>query len=289
MKIAFARPVRIVGLACGFVLALSAFHHAGSAQPPQIGLAPVHVLRNPNGTVAHGLRLQTLSGNWSGYAVRHWQTNARYTSAQASWTVPSVTYFPGFSLEDSATWVGIGGMCTDQQCDDTDHTLIQVVTVQKATASGVAYAAKYEMIPHPPVTIPVAIAPGDRVSAQVQCVAHCTSTSSKQSWALSFTDETTGAAWGPQIFTYASAELSAEWIEEAPSSEGGVLPLADFATATLNPEFGANGQTPSLTVSANGIEMRDPYGQWANPSDPNGAFNVCWDAADPAGTACPTP
>lgn len=251
--------------------------------------APIEVRRNPDGSVARNSEYEILSRNWSGYILRNWQTGQHYTSASASWTVPAVTWFPGYSLESSATWVGIGGACKDQQCDEKDNTLIQVVTAQRATASGSQYVAKYEMLPNAPVTIPITISPGDVVSAAVDCVSQCKN--SKQNWALNITDETTGQSWGPQTFRYSSAELSAEWIEEAPSSSSGILPLANFSIAKIGPQFAANGQTPSLSLSANGLEMKDPYGQWANPSDiatSASLFNICWYDADPT-TTCPAP
>ncbi len=191
---------------------------------------------------------------------------------------------------------GVFGACADDSyltqavCDDKDHTLIQVVTARRATPTDTEYVAKYEMLPNPPVTIPIPISPGDRISGAVQCVANCASAT--QTWTLSMIDETTGYSW-EQTVTYASRELSAEWIEEAPSASGGILPLADFDMAMLGPHLEANGKVPKLTLSENGFEMGDPYGQWANPSDAergqNGEFNVCWYDANPAGTDCLVP
>ncbi|HJU16998.1 MAG TPA: G1 family glutamic endopeptidase [Stellaceae bacterium] len=294
MQIAFARLVRVVGLVGAAAAAVLPAFSSGAAEQPDpsrsreqdIRLAPIQVNRNPDGTIAQGPQFRWLSKNWSGYIVQYWQTGERSTSVEASWTVPAVTYHPGFSREASAIWVGIGGMCADQQCDAKDQTLIQIVTVHKATASGTKYEAKYEMIPDRPVTIPIPIKAGDRVTATLHCVAHCASAA--QSWALSMTDDTTGAAWGPLTFKYGSSELSAEWIMEAPSSSGGVLPLADFGAAALGPDLGVNGRTPSLTSAANGIAMKTPYGQWASPSASDGqGFRVCWYDADPGNAVCP--
>jgi hypothetical protein len=92
-----------------------------------------------------------------------------------------------------------------------------------------------------------------------------------------------------QTFTYASSMLSAEWIEEAPY-QGGVLPLADFATASFSATGGVNnGQTPSLVLSANGIEMKDAWGQTSAPSSATGLanFDACWGYTTFA--SCPTP
>jgi hypothetical protein len=89
---------------------------------------------------------------------------------------------------------------------------------------------------------------------------------------------TTNQTWSLTV-SYGSSLASAEWIEEAPYSNG-VLPLADFGVANFL--AGAADSTtdglPGLTLSANGIQMTDPWGQTANPSSTNGSdgFNVCW-------------
>jgi hypothetical protein len=92
----------------------------------------------------------------------------------------------------------------------------------------------------------------------------------------------------PKTFTYGSSILSAEWIEEAPYYND-ILPLADFGTAGFRATYGANGRPPSLSLSANGIQIEDPWGQTARPS-PAGTlvnFNVCWGYQ--TYTACPLP
>jgi hypothetical protein len=76
--------------------------------------------------------------------------------------------------------------------------------------------------------------------------------------------------------------MSPEWIQEAPSSSAGVLPLADFVTATFRPTVNAAGSPPDFP--ANGTDvilMVDPYGETSSPSpaktSPNlDAFTTCW-------------
>lgn len=317
MKTGFARPARVGGIACAVAaVALPALFTASaeegavlsSTKRPEIHFTPVHIKRNPDGSPKRSPQSAVITKNWSGYIVRGFQTGELYTSASANWTVPTVTYYqnnPGFALESSASWVGIGGACADASyltqavCDDKDRTLIQVVTAQKATPTGTEYVAKYEMLPAPAVTIPITINPGDRIAASVQCIANCSNPATildptqTQTWTLSLSNETTGSGW-QQIVTYASRELSAEWIEEAPTQTGvGILPLAYFDIANFGPHLEANGKVPKLSVSENGFEMQNPYGLWANPSDAergqNGEFNVCWYNADPSGTDCLVP
>ena len=240
----------------------------------QVTHAPVQVRRLSDGSLERGLRNETVTSNWSGYAVANFQTNAAYTSALATWTVPTVVHFSRFHNEDSATWVGIGGFCENASCTSVDNTLIQLGTAQNATFRGTSYYAWYEMLPNGPNQIPLAIRPGDSITATLACTAPCP-LNSPQTWTLSMRNATTGLSWQGN-FTYASSQLSAEWIEEAPSSFAGILPLADYKMVSFLP-ITANGSMPSLTLDANGIQMKDPWGQTSNPSDPTSyPPATCW-------------
>jgi hypothetical protein len=77
------------------------------------------------------------------------------------------------------------------------------------------------------------------------------------------TNETSGMSWSND-FTYASSNLSAEWIEEAPSGRSGILPLADYGTSTFDQSM-TNGDSANLTL-ADTIVMRDPHGESSNVS-----------------------
>jgi hypothetical protein len=240
---------------------------------------PIDVKRRDDGSLVRGTHNEFVTSNWSGYAIGDYQTATKYTSAQATWVVPSVTFGetkPGAAEEYSATWVGIGGFCMNAMCTKVDQTLIQLGTSQYVSSSGsTSYFAWYEMLPRYPVNIGLAVGPGNKITASLQCVSACSAR--RQSWKLSMTNNSTGEAWS-QTFIYSSSLASADWIEEAPYS-GGVLPLANFNVVGIAPYFGAgNSATPaSLSLSANGIQMSDPSGQTSNPSstDANG-FNVCW-------------
>jgi hypothetical protein len=235
---------------------------------------PIQPHRNDDGSLKRGARNEISTSNWSGYAVAHFETGQTYLSATATWTVPAVTFQPdasGSTAEYSSTWVGIGGFCENALCTKADRSLIQLGTEQDVSSGGVTqYYAWYEMLPQFPVQIPVAINPGDNITASLQCVSACTS--KKQNWMLSMVNSTTGRQWS-QTFAYGSSRLSAVWIEEAPYS-GGVLPLADFGTIGIDP----GSVIGSLSLQTNGIQMVDPWGQTAIPSSPGGfAFNVCWE------------
>jgi len=246
---------------------------------------PMRPWRDANGNLMHGDRHESETGNWAGYFVANYQTGQSYGAAQGSWTIPAVSFVGSGSRTNnqqlSATWVGIGGTCTDANCDGAgDSTLIQLGTEQDAYHIGSAnYYAWYEMLPGNSVTIPNPVQPGDRINASLQCTATCSSTT--QTWTLSMTDYTAGWTWS-QTVSYASPMLSAEWIEEATSSCTGsnctVEPLADFGQLTINPGT-ANGTNPFLSLDQNGIQLvEDKSIQTAAPSAPTAGdgFTVCW-------------
>lgn len=283
----------VLGTSGGVAAAASAKH------------GPIHLRRNPNGTLTRGLRNQLISGNWSGYALAGYQTNSSYTSASMTWTVPTVTFGQSTdstsSVQYSANWVGIGGFCENATCTQVDNTLIQLGTQQVVSSTGqTSYGAWYETLPSPENAINTRkypVMPGDSVTATLQCTSCSTIAGpvfapgnggghsgksgggggSGQSWVLTMTDNTAGWTWSKNV-TYNSSLTSAEWIEEAPSSSGGILPLADFGTAQFQGANQANGALASLDLSTNGIEMADPWGQWALPSDAGGysTFDVCY-------------
>lgn len=276
-----------LGVGCGAALVLAAtlsmtaLSSAAEQRtaPPRLKHAPIHVHRNPDGSPERGLRNQFVSSNWSGYVVANYQTGLKYTSAQMAWVVPSVSYGESTdttsSTEYSANWVGIGGFCTNRLCTRGDNTLIQLGTEQDVSPSGVAnYYAWYEILPQAetPLGPGYPVHPGDVITASLSCNQPCSSR--KQSWTLSMHDESAGWSWSKQL-SYGSMLLSAEWIEEAPY-DGGILPLADFGAADFPGSNLTNGSAPPVS-SANAIQMKDSWGQWANPSVvtvPN--FNVCW-------------
>jgi peptidase A4-like protein len=270
------RVAALTILAAGLVTAA-----ARAEQPNEPSLrshGPIEVHRLDDGSLARGPHNEFMTSNWSGYAIGQYQSGHAFTSAQATWTVPTVTFGAtqsGTNEEYSATWVGIGGFCMNALCTRVDRTLIQLGTSQYiASSNATSYFAWYEMLPQAPVTITaITVHPGDQVTASLQCVNPCSQ--KKQTWQLSMTNITTGQSWS-QNFPYSSSLASADWIEEAPSSNG-VLPLADFNVVGVAPSLSNVSAWNSLTLSANGIQMSDPWGQTASPSstDPNG-LNICW-------------
>ena len=184
-----------------------------------------------------------LSTNWSGYAV---EANAgSVTSVSASWVVPAVT---GTGNGYSAAWVGIDGL--------TSRSVEQIGTSSEVHGSTPLYYAWFEMYPAPAVAVNLPVHPGDSVSARVSYASGA--------FTLEITD-------GTQTFSTTRSDpsaqrSSAEWIQEAPSSASGVLPLANFGTigfsraqATIDRKTGPiDNSTPSTRVAA--ITMVSPSG-----------------------------
>jgi len=286
------------------------------------GLAPVQharvwVHRNDDGTLKHGVRNEVETSNWSGYAVANYATKTIYSAAEGSWSVPKASYalppsvchvyqFGTFSFqycsgsrpqwEYSSSWVGIGGYCENANCTSVDNTLIQLGTEQDAS-SGFAtqYYAWIEMLPNYPLVVSPSypncnalscaypVKPGDAITASLTCQSNC-SPGQEQSWLLTMKDTTQNWTFKTTV-SYQSSLLSAVWIQEAPSSSSGVLPLAQFTTATFNPQDNSSSSPnfpnvqPGATTS-DAILMVDPYGETSNPSMADAGkldtFNACW-------------
>jgi hypothetical protein len=291
-------PARLRSPACsaGFALVLAAGLAASFLSPPRPSAAPrhgpIHIRRNPDGSLERGLRHEWISNNWAGYELAYFQTGQRYARVRMSWVVPAVSYGPSTdstaSAQYSASWVGIGGFCENSVCFRADKTLIQLGTEQDVAPDGTTqYYAWYEMLPQPENPLPAryGVGPGDVMIASLVCVRQCSAAT--QIWQLTMTDQTRAWTWSRRV-RYGSSMLSAEWIEEAPY-DGGILPLADFGAAGFAATSGANGLPPSLSPSANAIQIKDPWGQTANPSAPDvlADFNICWGYQSFAN--CPTP
>jgi hypothetical protein len=268
----------------------------------------VRVVRNDDGTLKFGPSNQLETANWSGYAVVNSATGVFYTSAQASWKVPTVSYVAPppvchvvhvFSstqevcsssdvpIEYSSSWVGIGGFCESQNCTIADNTLIQIGTEQDVLENGsIQYYAWAETLPNRPIMLSAiypkcnslscayAVKPGDAITASLTCTTSDCSPGQTQSWLLTMTNATQKWTFSTTI-SYASTLLSAEWIEEAPSSPAGILPLADFVSASFD------GSTPSGSNKPQSISMVNPYGETSAPSAgvdsaSSYTFETCW-------------
>ena len=220
--------------------------------------APIQLLRDRDGNPVADVTGALESPNWSGYILAKFQTGQKYKAITATWTVPDVV-FQGVDAS-SAEWVGIGGFCKNAKCNkqkDVDKTLIQLGTAQEAFGtSDLQYFAWYEMLPLCSHHDPARSEPRRRHHRIADLRGKC---KGNASWTLSFTNETTSDTFSKTV-KYKSPNLSAEWIEEAPVSGDGVVPLADYDTATFS-NGTVNGDTADLS---NADQRRDAESQRAD-------------------------
>jgi hypothetical protein len=154
----------------------------------------------------------TTSTNWSGYAVN--TAAGAVKAVSGSWVIPTVS---GTSTAYSSDWVGIDGF--------SSSTVEQIGTDSDIVNGTPQYYAWYEMYPNVSVNIPMTIRAGDTVSASVAY--------GSAGFTLSLTDVTTGKSYTTTQTISGALRSSAEWVVEAPSSNFGILPLANFGKVTL--------------------------------------------------------
>lgn len=228
-----------------------------------VGVLATAVALSATGGATSGMRHDRMhrisnstSTNWSGYAV----TGSRYTSVSAAWTEPSVTC--SGTTAYSSFWVGLDG--------DTSNTVEQTGTDADCSGSTPQYYAWYEMYPKFPTNLRNPVQPGDHLTATV-------TTDGNGRFTLTLSDTTRGWTNSTSARLKSAKLASAEVIAEAPSSSGGVLPLANFGTVGFS---GAKANGATLTSSSPGIDpitMQSGSIVKAQPSSiSNGAFSVTW-------------
>lgn len=203
------------------------------------------------------------STNWSGYAA----LGNNVTDARGSWIVPTVSC-PGGNTY-SSTWLGIDGY--------NSSTVEQIGTEQDCLGSVPRYYAWYEMYPKFSKTTGLLVNPGDVISARVSYLGN-------GNFQLTLTDQTTGTGFTKTAKNPSARRTSAEWIEEAPSSSGSVLLLANFGVvnltasqATINGSTGsingASGKFDAITmVNSSSTIKAQPSGLSADGS----SFSISW-------------
>src|SRR5438876_35528 len=241
-------------------IVLSFLMTASALPVPQLTLAPR----------AHDGSFQ--STNWSGYAVTG--ASGSVSDAKGSWTVPAIQGTCPSTNQYSSFWVGIDGF--------SSGTVEQTGTDSDCQNGVPTYYAWFEFFPHPLFLINgLTITPGDHMTAEANFNGRFT---------VTITDTTTGVSFSTSAKVHSAQRSSAEWIAEAPSSSGGVLPLADFGTvsfsadtATLNGgtgtigSFGSNVQVITM-VSNSGAVKAQP----SSLSGTNGdSFSVMWKSSRP--------
>jgi hypothetical protein len=181
------------------------------------------------------------SYNWSGYAATNETGTVTYVAG--TWTVPTVSASENNQAQYSAIWVGIDGF--DSGTVEQLGTMQAVENVETESRGGKVsieteylYEAWVEMYPAGMVVLSSTtpgmsgsgtVNPGDTITASVTW-------NGGTSYSLSMTDAKEGWTYGPVAWkgSKSAEQNSAEWIVEAPSSNSGILPLADFGTEVFS-------------------------------------------------------
>lgn len=177
---------------------------------------------------------------WAGYLVR---TGAdSFAEVEGTWVQPHVVCNrPGSS---AAFWVGLGG--ANRNSDALEQIGTSADCSERALLSHLAW---YQLFPAPPVELPLAVRPGDTISARVAVSARTVT--------LALRNVSTGAGFSTELWMRLPETDSAEWIVEAPSMcfrTCAQLPLADFDRVAFT--------ETSTTVGAHTGTIRDSA--WAS-------------------------
>lgn len=267
-------------LVCAFMMAASSLAAAYPRKPiPFKALRPMecklvqkkrHTPENP-----HMKNDDDTSANWSGYAaVTSLQKPAvsSVTRVAATWTVPTVK--PSASTTYCSIWVGIDGF--------KSGSVEQIGTEHDWNDGKEEHYAWFEMYPKYPHQLSgFPVEPGDVISAEV-------SYQGNDAYKMTINNHTKSVTTTvPVSHTTGSGfkRSSAEWIVEAPASQDGILPLANFqevtltdCSATIN---GVNGSindgrwaVERLQMTSNGGTKKAETSQLANGGK---AFSVTWE------------
>jgi len=227
------------------------------------GFVPGGLIKRPHGAQVrrHGRVYQEQSSNWSGYAASG--GSGSYNSVSASWTQPTATCNDSGD-EYAAFWVGLDGF--------NSNSVEQTGTDSDCSGGSPDYYGWYEMYPAAPVYFTDPVQPGDSMSASVTF-------SGSDTYTLVLTDNTEGWNETETIQESGLANSSAEVITEAPSSEFGPLPLADFGTVNFSGSTANGGsmdaQNPTqiIMVGSSGDQL-----DTTSPMDGAGDFSNTWEA-----------
>jgi len=246
------------------------------SRPADVGTAPAH--RHRPIVIRHVREGAVSAYNRSGYAVTGGVGSVN--DVKGSWMVPAVTCAPG-ETSYSSFWVGIDGF--------NSSTVEQTGTDSDCQSGVPTYYVWFEFYPHPMFIVNnLTIKPGDIISAEVSY--------GNRQFTVSITNVTTGGSFSTSTRVNRAQRSSAEWIAEAPSSTGGILPLADFGTVyfgvdpgfanaddatvggTTGPigSFGSNVQTITM-VSQSGAIKAQPSALGPDAS----SFSDTWVSAGP--------
>jgi hypothetical protein len=198
------------------------------------------------------------SYNWAGYAKQ-----GSFTSASATWTVPTtLSSYNGYA----STWLGLDGF--------SDSYLTQTGIEEDVRNGRVSYDAWWEIITPSNVAPEVVfsgftIRPGDSITGTVTATGSATT--------LTLKDNTTGKT-ATHSAAYAGPGTSAEWIQEDTDVNGFISAAPDWQRVAFS---GAktNGASAGLT-SSESIDIVDSRGTretaTSAPNATHDGFTVTW-------------
>lgn len=197
-------------------------------------------------TQAAAAESTTVSANWAGYAVTDASKSALLHRIAGTWVQPAGQCEQGQETY-SVTWVGLGGF------NQGSKALEQTGTAVDCTTSGRAvYSAWFELVPAAPVTMKLAVHPGDTIAASVAQKAG--------QMVLTVRDLTTHAT-RTAVRTISAPDLSsAEWIVEAPSlcftsTHCTPLPLTNFGTVSFSNASVSSSQSQTSAIDARSLKV----------------------------------
>jgi hypothetical protein len=231
-----------------------------SSPKPQTASATLSLTVSPPTNVPTGD-----SSNWSGYAV----TGNSFTSVTGTFNAPSLV--SGTSTSDAlGAWVGIDGA--------NNTSLIQAGIGEYVDPSEPSQFYLYpwwEILPNAQVVITsVTVAPGDEVTVTID-------TQGEGIFGITLTDDTNGQSY-TTTQSYNGPATSVEWIMEAPSLDGSVVPLAPYTpdvTFTNDTYIGNYSQLSRYVMVQDGAQVSTP-----SAFSDNG-FSVAYGSTAPSATA----
>ena len=220
------------------------------------------------------VRNETSSSNWSGYVSAPSLTTPVENSVNqvsGRWVVPAL--LPTSDTGYCAFWVGIDGY--------TSATVEQIGTSHNWVDGKQQNYAWFEMYPQGPYQITgFPVDKGDVIAGEVNYLGDGV-------FEMTIRNVTKGVhvVIPTSYTTSTSAQRScAEWVVEAPSSGQGILPLADFGSATFTHCFtniqGSQGTINSSSWESDEILMQSGDSIKAKPSslvNQGRRFHVAWE------------
>ncbi len=225
-----------------------------------LGLVATATSADARSAVRHGpvhRLFHATSSNWAGWD----NTGSTYTKVSASWVQPTITCARR-ETSYASFWIGLDG--------DGSGSVEQTGSEGDCVRGTPTYYSWYEFYPAYPVNYSNTVRPGDHFSSTV------TSTGGGK-YTLVLTDSTQGWTHTTNGSAPSGLNASAEVIAEAPSSNRGVLPLANFGTMSFT-NATVNGAALGTVPTPQKITMASSSTTKASVSDltSNTNFSVTW-------------